>query len=143
MAGEKFVDTSVVVRYLTGDPPKMAEQATAILDHSSDLVVTDVALAETAFVLTSVYRIPRERVVDSLVQLVQKPNLAIFGLDKDVVTNALLLGRPSGRISFSNIHDLGRGSLGPRHDRLHLRRALPFGWAQSASVAETRVTLPV
>lgn len=102
MAGEKLVDTSVVVRYLTGDPPEMAEHAKAILDRSADLVVTDVALAETAFVLTSVYRIPRERVVDSLVQLVQKPNLTIFGLDKDVVTNALLLCRPSGRISFSD-----------------------------------------
>jgi len=62
-----FLDTSVVVRYLTGDPPELAEQAAQIVDQENDLQITDVVLAETAYVLTSVYRVRRDIVVDHLV----------------------------------------------------------------------------
>ncbi|MBI2941736.1 MAG: PIN domain-containing protein [Chloroflexi bacterium] len=96
------IDTSVVVRYLTGDPPSLADQAARILDGESDLLVTDVVLAETAYVLTSVYRVPRQVVVDHLIGFIQKENITVSGLDKATVIQALLLCRPSGRVSFAD-----------------------------------------
>ena len=98
----RFVDTSVMVRYLTGVPAEGAEQAAGIIDQEEGLQVTDVALAETAFVLASVYHFPRDAIVDHLVSFVRKANISLFGLRKDVVIHALLMCRPSGRVSFGD-----------------------------------------
>ena len=97
-----FLDTSVVVRYLTGDPPDLADQAARIIDQQDDLQITDVVLAETAYVLTSVYQVPRDVVVDHLIALVQKENISPFALDMGLVLHALLLCRPSARVSFAD-----------------------------------------
>ncbi len=97
-----FLDTSVVVRYLTGDPPESAEQAAKIIDEVDGLLITDVVLTETAYVLTSVYQVPREVAVDHLVAFLQKENISPFALDKSSVLQALLLCRPSGRVSFAD-----------------------------------------
>ena len=97
-----FLDTSIVVRYLTGDPSGLAEQAARLIDGGEELQVTDVVLAETAYVLTSVYRVRRNVVVDHLVAFLQRHNVSPFGLDKGIVLQALLLCRPSGRVSFAD-----------------------------------------
>ena len=97
-----FLATSIVVRYLTGDPSGLAEQAARLIDGGEELQVTDVVLAETAYVLTSVYRVRRNVVVDHLVAFLQKHNVSPFGLDKGIVLQALLLCRPSGRVSFAD-----------------------------------------
>ncbi len=97
-----FLDTSMVVRYLTGEPPALAERAAQIIDGEDDLKVTDVVLAETAYVLTSVYQVPRHVVVDHLIAFIQKKNVSAFALDKGLVLQALLVCRPSGRISFAD-----------------------------------------
>ncbi len=97
-----FLDTSVVVRYLTGDPPEMAAQAARIIDSDLDLRMTDAVLIETAYVLTSVYRVSRPAVVDHLLALVQRENISTFALGKDVVLQALRPCRPSGQVSFTD-----------------------------------------
>lgn len=97
-----LLDTSVVVRYLTADEPALAERAAAILDHEEGLGVSDVVIAEVAYVLTSVYGVPRDMVVDNLIALLLKENLQICGLRKDRVIEALLSCRPSGRVSFAD-----------------------------------------
>jgi len=97
-----FLDTSMVVRYLTGDPPGIAEEAARIIDGENDLVVTDVVIVETAYVLTSVYRVPRDVVVDHLIAFLQKENIAVHRLDERLVLQGLLMCRPSGRISFAD-----------------------------------------
>lgn len=97
-----FLDTSVIVRYLTGDTPELAEQAAGIIDEVDDLLITGVVLTETAYVLTSVYHVSREIVVDHLIALLQKENISTFALDKSLAIQALLLCRPSGRVSFAD-----------------------------------------
>lgn len=97
-----FLDTSIIVRYLTGDPPGLAEQAARVIDGEEDLQVTDVVLTETAYVLTSVYQVPRDIAVDHLITFLQKGNISPFALDKGLVLQALLLCRPSGRTSFAD-----------------------------------------
>jgi len=52
-----FCDTNVLVRLLTGDPPEQAQAAAEALETAAEgrftLVVTDLVLAELAYVLTS------------------------------------------------------------------------------------------
>lgn len=57
-----FVDTNVLVRHLTGDPPELAARATAYLSAEGELLVTDLVVAETIYVLESFYRVPRAQV---------------------------------------------------------------------------------
>ncbi len=97
-----FLDTSVIVCYFTGDPPELAETAAHIIDSEEELLITDVVLVETAYVLTSVYRIPHSVVIEHLMSFFQKANIAPFALDKPLVLHALLLCKPSARISFAD-----------------------------------------
>jgi len=80
----------------------MAEQAARVIDGEEGLQITDVVLAETAYVLTSVYRISRSVAVDHLVAFLQKQNVSPFVLDKGLVLQALLLCKASGRVSFAD-----------------------------------------
>lgn len=97
-----LLDTSVIVRYLTGEPAVLADRAAAILDGEADLGVTDVVIVETAYVLLSVYEVPRHEVVDHLIALLRKRNVHPLGPTGDRMLEALLLCRPSGRVSFAD-----------------------------------------
>lgn len=97
-----FLDTSVLVRYLTGDPPELLPAARAIIDGAADLRMTNVALMETAYVLTSVYQVPRATIVDALIAFARKRNVTLVDIDKDTIIQGLLLCRPSGRVSFAD-----------------------------------------
>jgi predicted nucleic acid-binding protein len=97
-----LLDTSMVVRYLTGDPADLAAVAAEVIDKEENLQITDVVLAESAYVLTAVYQIPRQVVVDSLVLFLQKENIQPYVLEKSLALQALLLCRPSRRVSFAD-----------------------------------------
>ena len=77
-----FLDTSVVVRYLTNDPPEMAARAARIIDSEAELVLTDGILGEAAYVLLKRY--------------------GVWRVEKDIAIQALQLCRPSGRVSFAD-----------------------------------------
>jgi predicted nucleic acid-binding protein len=95
-----LVDTSVVVRYLTGDQRELADRAGRIIDSSIELRIPEIVLVEAAHVLERVYRIPRDVVVDHLIGLLQRMNIRPLVLDKPLAIQALLLCRPSNRVSF-------------------------------------------
>jgi predicted nucleic acid-binding protein len=65
-----FVDTNVLVRHLTGDPPEMARRATAYLRNERELLLTDLVAAETVYVLESFYDTPRDEVAPALRSLI-------------------------------------------------------------------------
>jgi predicted nucleic-acid-binding protein len=65
-----FVDTNVLVRHLTEDPPAMAIQATAYLGFGVELFVADLIVAETVYVLESFYEVPRPQVAVAMRSLV-------------------------------------------------------------------------
>lgn len=68
-----LLETNVLVRHFTGDPPAQAHRATAFLRDADELVLTDVVVAETAYVLESFYRAPREIVATHLRAAVDFP----------------------------------------------------------------------
>ncbi|MEX2659142.1 MAG: type II toxin-antitoxin system VapC family toxin [Acidimicrobiales bacterium] len=65
-----FVDTNILIRHLTGDPPAMAARATAFFRQERELLLTDLVAAETVYVLESFYGAPREQVGQAVRSLV-------------------------------------------------------------------------
>jgi predicted nucleic acid-binding protein len=97
-----LLDTSVIIRYFTGDPPHLAEASAALIEGEDDLLISDVAVAESAYVLQSNYGVPRDEVVDRLVWLLRRENIRTLQTDKDLICLGLLLCRPSGRVSYAD-----------------------------------------
>jgi predicted nucleic acid-binding protein len=100
--GATYLDSSFIVRYLTNDPPEMAKQAAAVIDSEQPLIVSELILAESAYVLASVYQIPRADVVDALMAFLQRANIRLAHLTKPVALDALQLCKNSKRISFAD-----------------------------------------
>ena len=141
-----FLDTSVVVRYLTGDPPDLADRAARIVDGDIDLQIDGVALVEAAYVLSSVYQVPRHSVVDHLVALVQKRNITLFGPGKaDCGASAASLSSVRKSLVCRRLHMGGRTRV-PWPRRILLRRQVPTVWGRGparyigASPPLTRLT---
>jgi predicted nucleic acid-binding protein len=65
-----FIDTNVLVRHLTGDPPNMARRATTYLRRERELLLTDLVAAETVYVLESFYEAPRDEIAQAVRSLV-------------------------------------------------------------------------
>jgi predicted nucleic acid-binding protein len=61
-----FVDTNVLIRHLTGDPPEMASRATLFLATETELFLADLVVAETVYVLESFYEAPRPQIARSV-----------------------------------------------------------------------------
>jgi predicted nucleic acid-binding protein len=61
-----FIDTNILVRHLTGDPPEMARRATRFLASEGELLLVDLVVAETVYVLESFYEAPRPQVADAM-----------------------------------------------------------------------------
>ena len=99
---DAFLDTSVVIRYLTGEPPEMAANAQQIINRARRLKITDITLMESAHVLRTQYSATREDVVDGLLDLVGKDDISVYGIDDELVIEALLMCRPSNRISIAD-----------------------------------------
>ncbi|MCL4369186.1 MAG: PIN domain-containing protein [Actinobacteria bacterium] len=74
-----LLDTSVIIRYVTGEPVWAAEQARGLFAAAAagrlELVVADVAFIETGFVLWRVLRLERSAVVAYLDSLLQAPGV--------------------------------------------------------------------
>lgn len=96
-----FVETNILVRHLTGDPPEMAVRATAYLRSETSLLLTDLVAAETVYVLESFYEAPRHRVGQAMRSLI--------GFDVVICVDSALLLRAievyeTDRIDFAEAY---------------------------------------
>jgi predicted nucleic acid-binding protein len=82
-----FLDTNVLIRHLTGDPPDMAERATAALSSAEQLLLTDLVLAECAYVLESFYEVERAQVAELMRAAIALPSVAV--IDASLLLRAL------------------------------------------------------
>lgn len=82
-----FVDTNVLVRHLTGDPPAQARRATRFLERADELLLADLILAEVAYVLESFYELGRARVANTLRAILAFP--AIRVIDAELLQRAV------------------------------------------------------
>lgn len=65
-----FIDTNILVRHLTGDPPGLAARASAYLATERELLLTDLVAAEMVYVLESFYEAPRHQIAQAIRSLV-------------------------------------------------------------------------
>jgi predicted nucleic acid-binding protein len=82
-----FVDTNVLVRHLTGDPPAMGDRATAHLASADELYLADLNVAETVYVLESYYEVPRHKVAEAIRSLIAFD--AIVAVDPALLLRAI------------------------------------------------------
>lgn len=82
-----FVDTNVLIRHLTGDPPGPARRASRYLEQAQDLLLPDLILAEVAYVLESYYEVARAQVANTLRAILAFP--AIRVLDVELLQRAV------------------------------------------------------
>ncbi|MBA3748781.1 MAG: PIN domain-containing protein [Solirubrobacterales bacterium] len=100
-----FVDTNVLIRHLTGDPPAMAARATAVLAEPGPLLLADVVVAECVYVLESYYEVEPARVAELMRAAIAMPSietvdpdsllraLAIYDLDRVDFAEAYLIAQ--------------------------------------------------
>jgi predicted nucleic acid-binding protein len=82
-----FVDTNVLVRHLTGEPPEEAARATRLLSRAEDLLLPDLIVAELVYVLESFYEVPRPRVAELVRAVIAFPAIGV--VDPSLLLRAL------------------------------------------------------
>lgn len=101
-AGRWWVDTNLVVRLVTGDPPAMAEEAARFFEAGArgdlSLRLDPLVVAEALYALTSFYKLPRERVVVALKEVVGLPGLRVE--QRAVVLRALALHGDTPKLHY-------------------------------------------
>lgn len=96
-----FVDTNVLVRHLTGQPPAMAKRATAFLARETELLLADVIVAETVYVLESFYETPRPQVAEAMRSLIAFGS--VLTVDSALLLRALEVYEV-GRVDFAEAY---------------------------------------
>lgn len=74
-----FLDTNVLIRHLTGDPPAQARRATAFLAAAEELLLPDLIVTEVVYVLESYYEVERGRVAELVRAIIGFPAVVVVG----------------------------------------------------------------
>jgi len=82
-----FVDTNVLVRHLTGDPPDLAARATRFLAQADELLLADLIVAETVYGLESFYDVERPQVAEAVRAMVSFEALRV--VDPELLLRAV------------------------------------------------------
>ena len=72
-----LLDTNVLIRHLTGIPRDQARRATAFLAGAEQLRLVDLVVAETVYVLRSVYDAPRDQIAALLRAVITYPSVVV------------------------------------------------------------------
>ena len=74
-----FLDTNVVLRYLTGDQPGKAQRCAALLERPGrePLYTTALVVAEVIWLLVGRYEFPKARVVEAIRRLLNTPRIML------------------------------------------------------------------
>jgi predicted nucleic-acid-binding protein len=83
------LDTNVLVRHLTADPPEQGRRATAFLARAEELLLPDLVVAELVYALESGYGLERPRVAELVRAVIAFP--AIVVLDQTLLLRSLEL----------------------------------------------------
>jgi len=82
-----FLDTNILVRHLTGDPPEQAARASKFLATADELLLADLVVAEVVYVLESFYEVPRQQVAELVRAVLAFPTIVV--LDPPALLRAL------------------------------------------------------
>jgi len=82
-----FLDTNVLIRHLTGDPPAQARRASTFLAAADELLLADLVVAEVVYILESFYEVEHGRIAELVRAIVAFP--AIVVADEPLLLRAL------------------------------------------------------
>lgn len=69
------LDTSVIMRLLTGDIPELEKSALALINSGKDFLVSDTSLIEAIYALNEYYKVPRHQAAEAILELAANPHL--------------------------------------------------------------------
>ena len=88
-----FVDTNLVIRYLTNDDPILADRVEQLLDDAAvgsvQLVTTELVMAECVWVLESSYRLTHAQIAPLIRGILATPGMDV--INGDLVSKALVM----------------------------------------------------
>ena len=100
------LDSNILLRYLTDEPPELAERAARLLEVAEGrrlrVIVAPLTLAEVVFVLESVYAWKRREIADRMLALVSASVLEF--LERDVISQTLVWYRNVGTVHFADAY---------------------------------------
>lgn len=71
-----LIDTNVIIRFLLKDHPTQSPATKKLLDNFQErLLLTDVVVAETIWLLTSYYKLPKEEVIEKVYLIINLPGI--------------------------------------------------------------------
>lgn len=80
-----LLDTNVLLRFLLDDHAELSRAAARLFQQAADekclLILTDLCIAEAVWVLTSYYKIERQKIADSLAKLLLKAGVQCPSLE--------------------------------------------------------------
>ena len=92
-----FIDSNVILRHLTKDPPKMAEAALRTLDDAQNgkisLILTPLTVAEIVWVLESFYGHSKAKIAETMSQFLFCDGLEVEDLDLLIEALSLYQGK--------------------------------------------------
>jgi len=113
MQNKRLLDTNILIRFLTNDPKDQASAVESLFQKAGNksLVILDVILVETVFVLLSFYELPKEKIIENLSSLIAFPK---FDLHKTLFQKTLELYRKYP-ISFVDAYLGAISNTQPKH----------------------------
>ena len=82
---QAFIDANIILRFLTKDPPPMAEAALKIFEEAKSgkisLLIIPITVAEAVWVLESFYEYPKEKIAETMTQFLSCEGLEVENLD--------------------------------------------------------------
>jgi predicted nucleic acid-binding protein len=74
-----LLDTNIIIRHLMDDNPDQSPRATALMQKIENgelqVYITDSVIFEAVYVLQSVYQIPRDKIRNALIPLIELPDM--------------------------------------------------------------------
>ena len=88
-----LLDTNIIIRYLVADDPTLHAKAKEffdkVIDGSVKAIILESVIAECVYVLTKIYKVPRDRVAGSLIDILHYKGIA--NDDRQALIQALAL----------------------------------------------------
>ncbi len=93
MAKNKLADTNILIRYLLRDHSELSPKAKQLIEQAESgryqIWIDEVVIAEVVWVLTTYYRQPKDKIVQSLLELLSLKRL--INIRKSSIKEALRL----------------------------------------------------
>lgn len=85
---KKIIDTNIIIRFLTNDPPHLADKAQQLIQQAKphQLIIPDLVIAEIIWVLLSFYQLDKMTVIDKIDSLIACDK---FDLNRPIIEPAL------------------------------------------------------